>query len=428
MKIPPRTAVVIMIGASPRSPSGSANGPLTTMPRYVRLSVTLRMRINACEGALGISSLGNRIVMVLSSLDGRSNIVRPIAVLYSGGSLYAPPASALSARSCSNTSSGSGRCILVPELWLSIMRSASFLSRLALSKVAEWLAGLGIGLLDHALKCTCAKGGAADHIRQVDQHWKAAMFLQHAIGHYNQGRQVRAIAMRVKHAHRRMGRCPVHADHDLRPQFLHELPHTRLQPCLHGQVPARDIAHRLQRRVDQREFKRVERIAQRKPDTISGRAYHKHPAFMLHQQSAPHLHTVFQQRHLFVDVQPSSGQQFIRHRMSVAHTPYRLRFMQQDSAFRVNHDAALGEIAEPGARALCRGGAVALPALFEQSDGFINRINAAHTQVAAIQAMQPGTRVPLVRDKRNAYLRQRNRQRIVNRTRPIARLDAAIEE
>ena len=103
------------MGESPRSPSGSANGPAVTTPRYARPSVRLLMRTSDCAGAACSLSFGTSTVTVRSALPGRSKSVLPTAPASSGCGTTGPPARALSAASRSRNA--------VPFL-LSIMMTA----------------------------------------------------------------------------------------------------------------------------------------------------------------------------------------------------------------------------------------------------------------------------------------------------------------
>ncbi len=109
------------------------------------------------------------------------------------------------------------------------------------------------------------------------------------------------------------------------------------------------------------------------------------------------------------------------------HTPERLRFVQENGALRIFHDAAPCEVAQLVTRALrCR--AIAPAASFEQRHRFFNRVKPGDAQIAPVQPVYPGALISLVGDQRHPDLRNGNRQRVMHEAGAITRLDSAIEE
>src|SRR5260370_29103722 len=109
------------------------------------------------------------------------------------------------------------------------------------------------------------------------------------------------------------------------------------------------------------------------------------------------------------------------------HTPERLRFVQENGALRIFHDAAPCEVAQLVTRALrCR--AIAPAASFEQRHRFFNRVKPGDSQIAPVQPVYPGALISLLGDQRHPDLRNGTRQRVMHEACAIARLYSASDE
>src|SRR5262245_32650150 len=208
---------------SARRPSGSANGPAVTTPRYFRPSLRLHTRTSDCDGASWRCSGPRSTGTVRSSLPGRSNIVTPTEPPSSGSAGFGPPAFWMSSVSCCWTVSGP----LASGMRLPL-EDDSVGSVLALAAVAEADTGAGVGGVRDLLQTPAAVDRVARPIGQSDQRREPAVRQEHAVRDSDPGGGVDVVAVGVEHLRRRQRRGAVHAHQYLSGDLVQEPRHPQL--------------------------------------------------------------------------------------------------------------------------------------------------------------------------------------------------------
>src|SRR5262249_28335673 len=122
----------------------------------------------------------------------------------SGGGTQGPPACWLSSSIAWKADSGVASTVS-SDIMMSPGMVWSFLAaRLALAEIAERSPRFGVGKLGEGGECLEGDGGAAERVGEIDEHRKAPVLLEEAVGHGNERGLVDVVHVSVEQLRRRM--------------------------------------------------------------------------------------------------------------------------------------------------------------------------------------------------------------------------------